>query len=119
MTRHPAITIDLFPTFVSLAGGGIPSDRIIDGRDISPILSDYGPRPDENFYFYIDRNLRACRSGPWKLVLPTKPATRPSDPRPMLFNLEKDISEKTNLAQEHPEIVARLQELVAAFKKSL
>lgn len=33
-------TMDLFPTFVSLAGGDLPTDRHIDGRDIWPMLTD-------------------------------------------------------------------------------
>ena len=33
-------TMDLFPTFVSRAGGDLPTDRHIDGRDIWPMLTD-------------------------------------------------------------------------------
>ncbi|MEZ5391810.1 MAG: sulfatase [Bryobacterales bacterium] len=62
-------TIDLLPTFASLAGAPVPSDRVIDGRDITDILSG---RPDarsphEAFYFYAGPELRAVRSGEWKL----------------------------------------------------
>ena len=33
-----AATIDILPTFAALAGAPVPSDRIIDGKDIRPLL---------------------------------------------------------------------------------
>ncbi|MHC4798504.1 MAG: sulfatase-like hydrolase/transferase, partial [Planctomycetota bacterium] len=38
----PAIAFDIFPTFVQLAGGSMPEDRIYDGQDITPILTGKG-----------------------------------------------------------------------------
>jgi arylsulfatase A len=37
--RELAATMDLLPTFANLAGAELPSDRIIDGRDIWPLMS--------------------------------------------------------------------------------
>ncbi|MCY2954628.1 MAG: sulfatase [Planctomycetota bacterium] len=119
VTNHPAITVDLFPTFIKLGGGSAPTDRRIDGRDITPIFLNTGARPDENFFFYIDKTLRAHRSGPWKVILPAQAATRPTDPQPLLFNLDEDPSEKTNVAAKYPEIMQRLQQQIAVFQKSL
>ncbi|MEN1679710.1 MAG: sulfatase-like hydrolase/transferase [Planctomycetota bacterium] len=36
----PVSSIDLLPTFVSLAGGQLPADQPIDGEDLSPVLAD-------------------------------------------------------------------------------
>lgn len=117
---RPAMMIDLFPTFVTLAGGKIPTDRIIDGRDLSPVLLGTGARADENLFYYNDRRLEAVRSGNWKLKLANPPTTRQAKPAgPMLFDLEGDPREKKNLAAEHPEIVARLRQLMVEFQKTV
>jgi arylsulfatase A-like enzyme len=64
--------MDLLPTFARLAGATLPKDRIIDGRDVWPLLSG---RPDARsphaaFYYYYMDQLQAVRSGRWKLHLP-------------------------------------------------
>jgi hypothetical protein len=45
----PAMNIDLFPTFLGLAGLALPADRVIDGVDLWPVLAgeraDLGERP--------------------------------------------------------------------------
>ncbi|MHC4192992.1 MAG: sulfatase family protein, partial [Planctomycetota bacterium] len=101
-----AVTIDLLPTFAHLTGTQPPTDRIIDGRNIWPIIS--GQRnagsPHEAFYYYQIDQLQAVRSGKWKLHLPLKPKKRhwgkPIPQAPLaLYDLENDIAEKNNLAQ--------------------
>ena len=110
---QPAILLDLFPTFLAMAGGKPPADRTIDGRDLSPLLFENGKRNGTDFYFYMQDHLQAHRSGNWKLKLQEKPA----DP-PELFDLAKDSSETTDLAKEHPEIVDRLRSQMTRFDQS-
>lgn len=43
--------IDWFPTLVSVVGGEIPNDRIIDGKNILPVLLGEGKRKDDEFAF--------------------------------------------------------------------
>ena len=66
------MTIDLLPTLARLAGATAPSERVIDGRDMWPLLAN--PRdaqsPHDAFYFYWGRELHAVRSGKWKLHVP-------------------------------------------------
>ena len=107
--------IDLLPTFVSLAGGSVPTDRVIDGAVASKLLlgqSEVSPR--EAHYYYWRYGLEAVRSGPWKLAL------RPQGdgmgggvklPGMRLYNLSTDIGERTNVAAQHPEIVKKLKAL--------
>lgn len=127
---RPAIMLDWFPTFVKLAGGQVPTDRIIDGKDIAPVLLGTAKRQDEEFFFYVGWNLQSHRSGPWKLKLPlvprrpatqaaTRPATQPEGHGLLLFNLDADPGETTNLADQHPEIVARLKRQIAEFQKTV
>jgi arylsulfatase A-like enzyme len=112
----PAIMLDWFPTFLHLAGGSLPDDRVIDGKDLSGVLLGTGKRADEEFFFYYHDELQAHRSGPWKLKLPL--AGDKGHPL-LLFNLDDDPGEKTNMADKHPEIVQRLQTRIAEFQKQL
>ncbi len=123
-----ASTLDIFPTFVKLAGGKIPSDRIIDGHDIRSFwLGKNGAKsPSGVFYYYAHTNLQAVRSGRWKLIC-ARPVQAPWLPswskmiknedaidikNPMLFDLINDVSETKDIARDHPKIVRKLLMLV-------
>jgi arylsulfatase A-like enzyme len=126
-----AVTFDVFPTVARLIGAEVPTDRVIDGRDIWPLMAgEEGARsPHDGFYCYFGRALRAVRDRQWKLVLPHpypsldgKSAGRDGVPGKLeqvetplaLYDLKSDVGETKDVAAEHPEIVARLQ--VAAEK---
>jgi uncharacterized sulfatase len=60
--------IDLFPTLVNAAGARLPDDRVIDGKDILPMMTRPGvPTPHEAIYAMTGANLHIIRSGRWKL----------------------------------------------------
>src|SRR5262249_6112913 len=101
---------DLFTTLALAGGGEVPKDRIIDGKDLRPLMfGEKGARsPHKTFYYYENYNLVAVREGPWKLVLPAAKAKK-GPKAPELYQLDKDIGEKTNLAEQHPENVQRLK----------
>ena len=103
--------MDVLPTLAKLAGAKAPTDRTIDGKDIAPILlgTPGAKTPHEAFYYYARSNLRAVRSGKWKLHVPG----------PQLYDLDKDIGEKKNVAKQHPEVVRRLQALLAVARRDL
>ena len=114
-------TIDLLPTAVALAGGTVPAQPVIDGRDLSPLL--FGKTKEsqrEAHYYFAGYNIQAVRQGPWKLAIAAQPRSmgQNTDPdasgnAPRLYNLDQEISEQTNLAAKHPEVVAKLQSLAA------
>ncbi len=119
---------DLLPTFVHLAGGTVPEDHPIDGRDISALLLGRSHESPHETHYYFDANtLQAVRSGPWKLaIVPQSEGVGQPPVRrrgeiftPTLYNLEVDIGERTNVAASHPEIVKRLQGLVAKMDADL
>jgi arylsulfatase A-like enzyme len=119
-------TIDLLPTFVALAGGVVPDTPIIDGRDLSPLLLGQSTRsPREAQYYFAGYQLQAIRQGPWKLALATQPESLkqgvPGDAmkNPRLYNLDREIGEQTDLAGEHPDIVAKLQALAAKMSAEI
>ncbi len=128
--KEPAAIMDVLPTFARLGGARLPQDRIIDGRDISPLLFGVtdAQSPHDRFYSYSFVHLQAIRSGPWKLVLPrpAKPAwtswsARMTEaiPAPQLFDLRSDISEQTDVADQHPDVVKRLLAMVQEGREDL
>lgn len=115
--------MDILPTLAALADGKAPPDRKLDGVDLWPVLAGTAGEkpPRDEFYYYRGLELEAVRSGPWKLHLAVadQPNNKKAATRPMLCNLAEDIGEQTNLADKHPEIVAKLQSLAAAMNNDL
>jgi arylsulfatase A-like enzyme len=105
-------TIDLLPTFAKLAGGEVPHDRVIDGKDIWPLMSGKpgAKSPHKAYFYYRGNNLEAVRGGKWKLRRTKKTE---------LYDLQADISERNNVAAEHPAIVKRLNFLMKEFDREL
>jgi arylsulfatase A len=107
-----AATVDMLPTFAKLGGGKAPDDRPIDGKDIRPLL--FGePNAKSPHEHYLFPHLNgALRSGKWKYYPWPEGAGKKdkADPKKgvQLYDLSADISEKKNLALEHPEVVQRL-----------
>ena len=109
-------TIDLLPTAVALAGGTLPENPVIDGRDISPLLlGKTTTSPREAHYYFNSYELQAVRQGPWKLVIAPQVETMgkgssiPASPEsPRLYNVEAEMGEQTNVAAANPEVVAKL-----------
>ncbi|MBI92285.1 MAG: Cerebroside-sulfatase [Gemmatimonadaceae bacterium] len=101
-------SMDLLPTLARLAGTTEPQDRLIDGRDITPLLQakEGATSPHEVFFYYWQNTLQAIRNERWKLhVRRGRDAEEVSE----LYDLHKDVGETTNLFEQQPEIVAELQ----------
>jgi arylsulfatase A-like enzyme len=112
-------TLDLLPTFATLAGAKAPTDRPLDGFDQSPLLIGRSTNSSrDRFFYHVKEELHAVRQGDWKLMIPDRQRfyTYTGDARvttPELYNLHDDISETKNLADKHPEIVQRLTALTS------
>ena len=117
-------TMDLFTTACKLAGAEIPNDRIIDGVDLRPALFGTGKSPRNVMFFYRGTKLYAVRKGQYKAHFITKPAyggkkqETKHDP-PLLYHLGHDPSEKFDIAQDHPEIIKEIKQIVAEHEKNL
>ena len=120
-------TMDLLPTFASLAGHDLAEDHQVDGHVITPlILGDEGAKsPYESFYYYNRDQLQAVRSGPWKLFVPLESFVRHphfkegQKATTLLFNLVDDVGSQHNVADAHPKIVKRLMTIAAAAREDL
>jgi arylsulfatase A-like enzyme len=93
--------------------------------DLSATLTGDTPSKRNEFLYYrANGQLDGIRQGEWKLLLSGQNIWEKAQKKPetVLFHLTKDISEKTNLASEHPEKVAeltkRMNELDAEISKN-
>ncbi len=134
-----AATLDLLPTFATIAGASLP-DRKIDGVNILSLLKkEPGARPRDHMFFYYPEGgeydqLQAVYDGRWKLHLPHEyrsyrgvepgrdgvggPYARGKTDL-ALFDLKRDIGESRDVKDEHPEIVARLSALAEQAREDL
>jgi hypothetical protein len=116
--RHElTTTMDLLPTIAEVIGQELPKDRLIDGRNIWPLIAGQpeAKTPHDAFYYYWMNHLSAVRSGKWKLHVSyiKRDGTGMIQKRVTeLYDLENDIGETTNIAADHPEVVKRLMELI-------
>jgi uncharacterized sulfatase len=75
VSQEPAIILDLFPTALAAAGISLPRDRVLDGKNILPLLTGTGHTPHEALFGFRGEQLQTVRSGAWKLHLrPPGPA---------------------------------------------
>ncbi|XP_068126013.1 steryl-sulfatase isoform X2 [Hyperolius riggenbachi] len=121
--NDPTSNMDIFPTVVHLSGSTIPQDRIIDGKDLLPLVQGKTATSDHEFLFhYCNAYLHAIRwnqrnsTSIWKAFYFT-PIFDPEDSEgcfhthvchcdgnfvtqhdpPLLFDLTRDPSEKNPL----------------------
>ena len=109
LCREPVISMDFYPTFLQLAGLK-PAGKPIDGESLLPLIRQTGELRRKALYFHFpnyawhmgNRLAGAVRQGRWKLI------RNYDDGSLELYDLGKDLGEKKNLAQAHPETAARL-----------
>lgn len=109
ISREPVIFADIMPTIAAAVGAAMPPGR--EGRNLLPVLTGPAKGPvHDALYWDGAEEKTAIRAGRWKLVN--------NRGKVELFDIEQDVSEKSNLAAQQPEIVARLQQQFAAWSKA-
>ncbi|XP_008585605.1 PREDICTED: arylsulfatase E isoform X2 [Galeopterus variegatus] len=146
---EPTSLMDVFPTVVQLGGGQVPQDRVIDGRDLLPLLLGNVQHSDHEFLLhYCERFLHAARwhqrdrGTVWKVHYMT-PVFQPEgasacygtavcpcsgenvvqhDP-PLLFDLSRDPSESHVLTPATEpsfyQVMERVQQAVEQHQQTL
>ncbi len=117
-------TLDVMPTVLAMAGGAAHPDLPFDGTDIGPVLFDgEDPPPRQLFWSSPAQFWRgaAVRDGRYKLVIDRRTQRAAAaegeeitDPLPMLFDLEADLGETTDLAVDEPQ---RVEAMMAALER--
>jgi uncharacterized sulfatase len=101
---QPLAGYDWLPTACELAGAEIPAG--IDGISFAPTLLGK-PQPSHDYLFWSYNDQRAVRQGNWKGVIPGK--NKPLE----LYDLDSDVGEQHNLAEQHPELVKKMKAMIA------
>jgi len=106
--KEPVAHIDLFPTLAAATGAKMPEGVVIDGRNILQLALGKDTkleRPDDAIY-WSSGYYKVVRSGGWKLQVNGRQS------KTWLFDLNKDPTERHNLAVQRPDKVAELQALI-------
>ncbi|MBD0833159.1 sulfatase family protein [Aestuariibaculum sediminum] len=127
--QTPITTLDILPTILSIAGADLPKDRTIDGRDLSAWLTnestDKAPEEFKFFYSYDDNMPSAIRKNAWKLHTRIGSQTgnnygyEVSKEAPILFQVEQDLGERIDVAEEKTTLVGELLTEFNAFEEQL
>lgn len=122
----PTIHVDLYPTFLEIAGAPAPKNQPLDGESLAPLFRD--PKAAlkrdaiyQHFPGYLGAGENTWRttpvgliqSGPWKLMEFFE------DHRLELYNLNDDIGETKNLATAQPDKVRELHAKMIAWRESV
>lgn len=111
MSYHISYFGDLLATFAEWAGTQAPEPN--DSISMVPALTgrEDAQRDHDYLYweFYAQGSKQAVRKGPWKAI------RKPMGTGEMeLYDLQKDLSERRNVASEHPEVVQQMSALMEA-----
>jgi arylsulfatase A len=113
-------SMDIYPTILSLSGINPLNINDLDGFSMTDFLKEKKESFRELVYYYTNEKLYAIRKGAWKAHFTTKPSYSPEPPTkhdiPLLYNLDKDPSEKYEVGKNNPEVVA---DLTKEFVKQL
>lgn len=119
-------SMDILPTLAYYCNIKLPDDRIIDGKNISSILSNKEDKsPTEVFYYYQKNQLQAVRWKKWKYYLPLeKKIKHPAmdvmeSSKAYLYDLDSDISESNNLLSKYPNVVKKIKTLIVEARKDI
>jgi len=126
VTDETAMGMDLLPTMLELSGTPAPAGHRFDGTSLASLLL-RGEKLAERTLFWGLAGRFAVRRGPWKLIAHPPPAPgenvrkqkAPDDPEVGLFNLDRDLGERNNLAERNPEKVRELQAALAAWRRDV
>jgi arylsulfatase A-like enzyme len=116
-------TLDLLPTFCALAGVPAPSDRVLDGYDLSAAFFGKGRSPRQTMFYWRGSKLFAVRHGAFKAHFVTQSEygneQAVTHATPELYNLDADPSEKWNIAAQHPDVIAEIRRIAEEHKKAI
>jgi arylsulfatase A-like enzyme len=122
----PTIHVDIYPTFLEIAGAPAPPNQPLDGESLVPLFRNAGASLKRDAIFqhfpgYLGAGTDTWRttpvglvqSGPWKLMEFFE------DHHLELYNLDDDIGETRNLATQMPEKAAELKAKMVAWREAV
>jgi arylsulfatase len=112
VSDHLCAAWDFFPTLCEAAGTRVP--RGLDGISLLPLLSGREVQKEHPFLYWEfpeQAGQQAVRTGNWKGI---RDSTKTGNMRIRLFNLENDLREENDVAAGNPEVVSRIEAIMAA-----
>ena len=105
----PCVTSDYFPTILDALGIELPDDRVYDGISLLPLVRGERKTRDAPIGFLNkDGNEAVWMEDRYKLIAGRKGV--------QLYDITADPAEKTDLAAKLPEVTARMQAALTAWK---
>jgi arylsulfatase A len=122
-----AMNIDLLPTLAGLSSARLPTDHLLDGEDIWPLLQGGSTSAHEKLYFFYDEKISAVRTQDFKMLLAApytgKRRWFPGYDLNYLFDMRVDPQEQYSMTEHYPEVWNKMQDYLAMgqaeFKKYL
>ena len=115
-TGQLAETVDIYPTLADLAGLSTPKTaQPFDGESLVPVLKDPETRVSEYAYHAYPRGGRmgrAIRTDRYRMVEWKKIGADPETAEIELYDYSDGSVEQENIADEKPEVVKRLREML-------
>tara|TARA_R100000935_G_C2829249_1_gene164079 strand:- start:649 stop:2028 length:1380 start_codon:yes stop_codon:yes gene_type:complete len=121
VSHEMAMSIDFLPTIAAVSGAALPTDREIDGRDLSELLRGKPVTIHDELFFFNGNDIVAIRNKRFKLMLNAyyrnfyvpfeKYGVR------LLFDLVTDPTERFSFVREEPEVVDDLMSKVSDMRK--
>ena len=109
--QGPVSHFDIFATAGGSAGATLPHDRPIDGVNLLPFVQGKAVGTPHNTLFWRSGRYKVVRDGDWKLQALDLPHAK------LLYDLKADPTERRDVAAAHPDVVARLTQLLAAHDR--
>ncbi len=110
--KNPVSSLDILPTSIAAINGKQAGSKKLDGVNLLPYLNKPNISQPHKILFWRRGEGSAVRAGKWKLLRVKSDAV-------LLFDLDKDISEKTNVADKYPNVVKELLAKLHAWEKEL
>ena len=107
-----AHSTDWLPTIAELTGAALVNPDV-DGKSLADVLRENAPSPHDVVHWQVGTGANAqwaVREGDWKLIGYPRDPTLEEQLTDSLYltNIAQDVSEKTNLAEDHPDVLERL-----------
>jgi len=114
VTGQVGITMDLTATVLAAAGATIPADARLEGMNLLPLAEGRAPVTERTLFWRTNvgnRTMKAVRQGDDKLVIDANQI--------FLFNVRRDVSERTDLAKFNSPRARTLRQLLAAWERDI
>lgn len=119
VSAQVGMTMDLTASILAATGAPVPADARLEGVNLFLILQGKAPQLERTVFWRtggpspVNMNQKAVRSGDWKLLIDGAVT------RVFLFNVKADPGERQDLFARHPDIVQRLQKLLADWERDV